>query len=54
MTTPVAMAVTCQTCHEVVWRGDVPVVEDGEELLRAYAPGHCPRQICPHKPPEGS
>jgi hypothetical protein len=50
-----AYAVTCQTCHVNVWKGDQLVEQDGQVLLSAYAdsvPGTaCPSKVadCPHK-----
>lgn len=46
----ISLAVTCQSCATVVWQGNDLVVEDGAELLEAYAPVMCTRGDCPHKP----
>jgi hypothetical protein len=42
-------AVTCYTCLEQVWKGDVLVDENGQNLLTAYADASCKRATCPHK-----
>jgi hypothetical protein len=41
-------AVTCYTCQIQVWKGDVIVAENGQDLLTAYADTTCKRADCPH------
>jgi hypothetical protein len=48
---PINYAVTCQTCAVSIWQGSHLVMDDGLDLLAAYAPVACKRPDCPHLPP---